>query len=44
MFLQRHSPLLRALAEWLHLEGAEKAHETACWNEFASALGTPLGN
>ena len=45
MFLQRHGPLLRALAEWRvrllvppHLEGAEKAHEIACWNEFASPL------
>ena len=45
MFLQRHSALLRALAQWQirllvppHLEGAEKAHEIACWNEFATPL------
>ena len=45
MFLQRHGALLRALAEWRirllvppHLEGAEKAHEIACLNEFASPL------
>jgi hypothetical protein len=45
MFLQRHGALLRALAEWQirllvppHLEGAEKQHEVACWNEFATPL------
>ena len=45
MFLQRHGALLRALAEWRirllvppHLEGAEKRHEVACWNEFATPL------
>ena len=45
MFLQRHGALLRALAEWRirllvppHLEGAEKPHEVACWNEFATPL------
>jgi hypothetical protein len=45
LFLQRHGALLRALAEWRvrllvppHLEGAEKPHEVACWNEFATPL------
>lgn len=45
MFLQRHGALLRALAQWRirlllppHLEGAEKPHEVACWNEFATPL------
>jgi hypothetical protein len=45
LFLQRHGALLRALAEWRirllvppHLEGAEKRHEVACWNEFATPL------
>jgi hypothetical protein len=45
LFLQRHGALLRALAEWRirllvppHLEGAEKPHEIACWNEFATPL------
>ncbi len=45
LFLQRHGALFRALAEWRirllvppHLEGAEKKHEVACWNEFATPL------
>jgi hypothetical protein len=44
-FLQRHAALLRALPEWHvrlvvppHLEGAEEAHEIACWNELATPL------
>lgn len=45
MFLQRHGPLLRALAEWRirvlvpsHLPGAEERYQTTCWNELATPL------
>jgi hypothetical protein len=44
-FLQRHAALLRALPEWRihllvppHLEGAQQAHQIACWNELATPL------
>ena len=45
MFLQRHGPLLRALAEWRirlvvppHLAGAEERFQITCWNELATPL------
>ena len=44
-FLQRHGPLLRALAEWQirlvippHLPGAEERYLIASWNELATPL------
>jgi hypothetical protein len=45
MFLQRHGPLFRALAEWRirlvvppHLAGAEEGYQVTCWNELATPL------
>ena len=47
MFLQRHGPLLRALAEWRirlvippHLAGAEERFQITCWNELATPLAS----
>ena len=44
-FLQRHGPLLRALADWRirllvppHLRGAEERYQITCWNELATPL------
>jgi hypothetical protein len=45
LFLQRHGPLLRALAEWRiqllvpqHFAGTEDGYQTTCWNELATPL------
>jgi hypothetical protein len=45
LFLQRHGPLLRSLADWQirllvppHLAGAEERYLTTCWNELATPL------